>query len=77
MVTSRPSFNSTSIEQSSRPSSACTSASGYDASRGEYRLKRSLRAWFGRFANVMKNMGYRQSQGDYTLFIKHKIQGEL
>ena len=35
MVTSRPSFNSTSIEQSSRPSSACTSAFGYDASRGE------------------------------------------
>ena len=35
------------------------------------RLKQSPRAWFGRFEKVMKNMGYKQSQGDHTLFIKH------
>ena len=26
-----------------------------------YELKQSLRAWFGRFAKVMKTMGYKQS----------------
>ena len=36
-----------------------------------YGLKQSPRTWFGRFAEVMKNMGYKQSQGDHTLFIKH------
>ncbi|RVW28677.1 Retrovirus-related Pol polyprotein from transposon RE1 [Vitis vinifera] len=36
-----------------------------------YGLKQSLRAWFGRFAKVMKESGYKQSQGDHTLFIKH------
>ncbi|XP_034704053.1 annexin D3-like [Vitis riparia] len=35
IVTSRPSFDSTSVEHSSRPSAASTSASGYDGSRGE------------------------------------------
>ncbi|RVW39857.1 hypothetical protein CK203_083158 [Vitis vinifera] len=34
-VTSRPSFDSTSVEHSSRPSATGTSASGYDGSRGE------------------------------------------
>ena len=36
-----------------------------------YGLKQSPRAWFGRFAQVMKEFGYKQSQGDHTLFIKH------
>ena len=27
-----------------------------------YGLKQSSRAWFGRFARVMKNMGYKQSK---------------
>ena len=36
-----------------------------------YRLKQSPRAWFGRFAKVMKEFGYKQSQGNHTLFIKH------
>ncbi|RVW49045.1 Retrovirus-related Pol polyprotein from transposon RE1 [Vitis vinifera] len=36
-----------------------------------YELKQSPRAWFGRFAKVMKESGYKQSQGDHTLFIKH------
>ena len=38
-----------------------------------YVLKQSPRAWFGRFAKVMKEFGYKQSQGDHTLFIKHSI----
>ena len=36
-----------------------------------YGLKQSPRVWFGRFAKVMKEYGYKQSQGDHTLFIKH------
>ena len=38
-----------------------------------YGLKQSLKAWFGRFAKVIKESGYKQSQGDNTLFIKHSI----
>ena len=42
-----------------------------------YGLKRSPKAWFGRFVKVMKNMGYRQSQGDHSLFIKHLDSGRV
>ncbi|RDX60856.1 hypothetical protein CR513_60970, partial [Mucuna pruriens] len=42
-----------------------------------YGLKQSPRAWFGRFAQVMISLGYRQSQGDHTLFIKHSPNGKL
>ena len=40
-----------------------------------YGLKQFPRAWFGRFAKVMKESGYKQCQGDHTLFIKHLIVG--
>ena len=40
-----------------------------------YGLKQSPRAWFGRFAKVMKESRYKQSQGDHTLFIKHSASG--
>jgi hypothetical protein len=40
-----------------------------------YGLKQSPRAWFGRFAKVMKDSGYKQSQGDHTLFIKYSVVG--
>ena len=40
-----------------------------------YGLKQSPRAWFGRFAKVMKEFGYKQSQGYHTLFIKHSAAG--
>ena len=33
--------------------------------------KQSFRAWFGRFTKSMLSMGYKQSQGDHALFIKH------
>ena len=42
-----------------------------------YGLKQSPRTWFGRFTKAMLRMGYKQSQEDYTLFIKHSIKGEL
>ena len=42
-----------------------------------YGLKQSPQAWFGRFAKVILAMGYKQSQGDYTLFIKHSSSGEV
>ena len=38
-----------------------------------YGLKQSPCAWFGRFAKVMIANGYKQSQGDHTLFKKHSI----
>ena len=41
-----------------------------------YGLKQSPKTWFGRFAKVMKEFGYKQSQSDHTLFIKHFLQGE-
>ena len=36
-----------------------------------YGLKQSPRAWFGRFTKAMLGLGYKQSQGDHTLFFKH------
>ena len=40
-----------------------------------YELKQYPRVWFGRFSKVMKESGYKQSQGDHTLFIKHSASG--
>ena len=42
-----------------------------------YGLKQSPCAWFGRFTQAMVSLGYRQSQGDHTLFIKHSQNGKL
>ena len=28
--------------------------------------------WFGRFSSIMKEFGYKQSNLDHTLLIKHK-----
>nr|KYP51612.1 Retrovirus-related Pol polyprotein from transposon TNT 1-94 [Cajanus cajan] len=42
-----------------------------------YGLKQSPLAWFGRFTKVMISLGFKQSQGDHTLFVKHsKVGGE-
>jgi len=35
-------------------------------------LKQSPRAWFGRFTEAMKRIGYHQDNSDHTLFIKQK-----
>ncbi|CAJ2640890.1 unnamed protein product [Trifolium pratense] len=40
-----------------------------------YGLKQSPRAWFGRFTKVMVGLGFKQSQGDHTLFVKHSKSG--
>lgn len=40
-----------------------------------YGLKQSPRAWFGRFSKVMTTLGYKQSQGDHSLFIRHSNLG--
>ena len=37
-----------------------------------YGLKQSPRAWFGRFSLAMRKYGYRQSNSDHTLFLKHR-----
>lgn len=42
-----------------------------------YGLKQSLRAWFGRFTKAMKELKYKQSQGDHTMFIKHNGKGKI
>ena len=42
-----------------------------------YGLKQSPRAWFGRLTKVMTATGYKQSQGDHTLFIIHSAVGGL
>lgn len=40
-----------------------------------YGLKQSPGAWFGWFAKVILANGYKQSQGDRTLFIKYSTLG--
>ena len=40
-----------------------------------YGVKKSPKAWFGRFSKVMKDIGYTQSQGTYTHFIKNSNSG--
>ena len=42
-----------------------------------YGLKQSPRAWFERFTQAMLKYGFKQSQGDHTLFIKHSTQGKV
>ncbi|CAL8997528.1 unnamed protein product [Prunus brigantina] len=37
-----------------------------------YGLKQSPRAWFGRLTKSMRAFGYKQSNFDHTLFLKHK-----
>ena len=37
-----------------------------------YRLKQSLRAWFGRFTKSMRSFGYHQSNSNHTLFLKNQ-----
>ena len=38
-----------------------------------YGLKQSPRAWFGRFTQAKRSVGYKQSNGDHTLFFKHQM----
>ncbi|RVX19841.1 Retrovirus-related Pol polyprotein from transposon RE1 [Vitis vinifera] len=40
-----------------------------------YGLKQSPRAWFGRFAKVMKESEYKQSQGDHTSSLSTRCKG--
>jgi hypothetical protein len=39
--------------------------------RALYGLKQSPRAWFGQFSMAMRKYGFKQSNSDHTLFIKH------
>ena len=43
----------------------------YRLKKSLYGLKQSPREWFGRFSATMKEFGYKQSNSDHTLFIKH------
>jgi len=42
-----------------------------------YGLKQTPRVWFERFSRAMQRFGYKQSQGDHTLVIKHSSQGKV
>ncbi|RVW60623.1 Retrovirus-related Pol polyprotein from transposon TNT 1-94 [Vitis vinifera] len=42
-----------------------------------YDLKQSPRAWFDRFAKVIKNQGYEQEQSDHTMFFKQSNDGRM
>ena len=42
-----------------------------------YGLKQSPRAWFERFTHSMLKYGFKQSQGDHTLFIRHSSHEKL
>ena len=42
-----------------------------------YGLKQSPRTWFARFTTVMLNPGYRQCNGDHTLFFRHSTSREV
>lgn len=41
-----------------------------------YGLKQSLRAWFDRFTQAMKNFGYHQCRLDHTLFVQSTSAGK-
>ena len=41
-----------------------------------YRLKQSPRAWFGRFAKVMKEFGYKQAKVATLSSLSTLLQGE-
>eukprot|EP00253_Pinus_taeda_P025708 PITA_25708 len=43
----------------------------YRLKKSLYGLKQSPRAWFGRFTSFMSSIGYKQSNSDHTLFLKH------
>jgi len=40
-----------------------------------YELKQSPRSWFGRYTKVTVGLGFKQSQGDHTLLLKHSKTG--
>ena len=42
-----------------------------------YGLKQSPRAWFDCFSQAMLKHGFKQSQGDHTLFTKHSSSGKV
>ena len=42
-----------------------------------YGLKQSPRAWFERFAQFIKKLGYSQCQSDHTMFVKHSSEGKI
>ena len=42
-----------------------------------YGLKQAPRAWFGKFSQTMLRLGYDQSDGDHTLFVKANTNGKV
>ena len=42
-----------------------------------YGLKQSPRAWFGRFTQAIKELGYKQCNGEHTLFFKTAPQKKI
>ena len=42
-----------------------------------YGLKKSPRAWFGRFTKAMIDLKYHQARGDHALFTKQSVTGAV
>lgn len=40
--------------------------------KAPYGLKQSPRVWFERFSLAMRKHGFKQSNSDHTLFLKHR-----
>ena len=49
----------------------------YKLKKSIYGLKQSPRAWFDRFAKVIKNQGCQQGHLDHTLFFKQSNDGRM
>lgn len=48
----------------------------YRLQKSLYELKQSPRTWFERFTQAMLTYGFKQSQADHTLFVKHSSHGK-
>lgn len=47
----------------------------FDPTNGTNKVCKLRKAMCGRFTKAMLNLGYKQSQGDHTLFFKHSQRG--
>ena len=61
------------VELSSRYTTSTETKVVCKLQRALYGLKQSPRAWFGQFSLAMRKYGFKQSNLDHTLFIKHKV----
>ena len=49
----------------------------YTLRKALYGLQQSPRAWYDKFIQTMRILGYKQCNGDHTLFFKHFEIGRI